>query len=68
MKELFTMLILSGTLAAGQAVGQEHKHEEHKEELPAQKGNDAAKAESKKCCEGMEKTGETKESTQTKAR
>ena len=69
MKNLFSTLLLSVTLAAGEAVGQEHKHEERKEEgkAPAQKGNDPAKAENKKCCEAMEKTGETREGTKGEA-
>jgi hypothetical protein len=66
MKNLFAMLMLFGTLVAGSATAQEHKHEEHKEEVKAPGPSDAAKPDSKKCCEGMEKAGEAKEGTPTK--
>ncbi len=63
MKTWFAAMILSGTLAGAGAIAQEHKHEEHKEEskAPVQKGTDAAKADSKKCCEEMEKKAESKD-------
>jgi hypothetical protein len=68
-RRLLAMAIVSGTLVVGGAIGQEHKHEEHKEEVkaPGVKAGDAVKAESKKCCEAMEKAGEAKEGTPTKA-
>lgn len=57
MKKLFAMAVLSGALAVGSAVAQEHKHEE----APGVKGSEAVKGESKKCCEGMmDKAGESK--------
>ena len=63
MKNLVTVIILAGALAGSAAIAQEHKHEEHKEEskAPAQKGTDAAIADSKKCCAEMEKKAESKE-------
>jgi hypothetical protein len=63
MKKLFAVMILSGALAGAEAIAQEHKHEEQKEErkAPVQKGTDAAKADSMRCCEGMDKMGEMKQ-------
>jgi hypothetical protein len=68
MKTLFALMILVVALAGPGAIAQEHKHDEQKGEnkAPTQKGTDAEKADSKKCCEGMEKTGEIKEGTPTK--
>jgi hypothetical protein len=68
MKTWFAVMILSGALAGADAIAQEHKHEEHKEEskAPAQKGTDAAKADSKKCCDAMEKKADSKEGTAKK--
>jgi hypothetical protein len=64
MKYLFVgVVVLSGTLASAgvfrESLAQEHKHEERKEakETPGPKQMEPAKAESNKCCEGMEKMG-----------
>ena len=62
MKNLLAVMILSGALAGAQALAQEHKHEEQKEsKAPVGKNTDPAKADSMKCCEGMEKMGGMKE-------
>jgi hypothetical protein len=59
MKKLFAVMILSGALTGAETIAQEHKHAEQKEEskTAVQKGTDAAKGESMKCCEEMEKGG-----------
>ena len=69
MKELFAGIILVVALAGSQAIAQEHKQEEQKGEsqTTAQKRADAAKPDSKKCCEGMEKTDDIKEGAPTKS-
>lgn len=63
MKHLSAVMILLEALAGVEAIAQEHKHEEQKEESKASvgKGTDAGKADSMKCCEGMEKMDEMKE-------
>jgi hypothetical protein len=68
MKNLFAVMILLGALAGVEAIAQEHKHEEPKEEskAPVGKGTDAGKADSMKCCEGMEKMQGMKEGMPTK--
>ena len=58
MKTWFAVMILSGALAGAGAIAQEHKEENN---ASVQKGTDAAKADSKKCCEEMEKKAESKE-------
>jgi hypothetical protein len=59
MKHLSAVMILLEALAGVEAIAQEHKHEEQKEEskAPVGKGTDAGKADSMKCCEGMKKMG-----------
>jgi hypothetical protein len=56
MNRLFKALVFSIIFSGTAAIAQEHKHEEQKSEVKAP----GAKAESKKCCEGMDKTGEMK--------
>jgi hypothetical protein len=69
MKNLFAVMILSVLLAGAEAIAQEHKHEEQKEEskAPVGKGTDAGKADSMKCCEEMKKMDGMKEGMPMKA-
>ena len=60
--------ILVGALGFSPAFAQEHQHGDKKQEqqTPAQKDAVPAKTETKKCCEGMDKSGETKDSMKAK--
>ena len=51
-------LILIGLLAFSPAIAQEHQHGDKKDEqqTPVKKDPASAKADAKKCCEGMDKS------------
>jgi hypothetical protein len=72
MKRHLLLLTLCGTLTGpamlGDLIAQERKHEEQKEEKTASDKNatEPVKAESMKCCEGMDKMGEMKSDMKAK--
>jgi hypothetical protein len=67
MKSRVVILVLGGVLGLSPAFAQESKHEEHKDAKPEPAKKAApAKTDAMKCCEGMDKTGGTKDAMKAK--
>jgi len=62
------LLVVLITFSAAGVRAQEHKHEEGKEQklTPTNKTGESAKADTMKCCEGMDKMGEMKRDMKAK--